>query len=150
MSTWDCEAYGPDGRAVDALCFFAEPGERSCGTQGECRTRLASERVRVFDRIRELADAGDPAAAYLAGEFTSPGQILGGDADAAETREEYIARVRRQSMRDHPFEPSDDPRYCGHWSGSSRTTESGTLSLSSQCGYPPDMHPSAANNQDIG
>jgi hypothetical protein len=58
-----------------------------------------------------------------------------------ETAEEYIARVRRQSMRDHPFEPSDDPRYCGHWSRSSRTGEHGTLSFGIQCGYPPDTHP---------
>lgn len=75
---WDCEAYGPDGKAVDALCFFAEPGTRACGTQGECHIRLADERVRVFGRIQEMAVDGDPAGQYLAEAFTDPEQMLGG------------------------------------------------------------------------
>ncbi len=60
---------------------------------------------------------------------------------AVETAEEYIARCRRQAMRDHPFVPSDDPRYCGHWSNSTRTGAHGTLKFGSQCGYTPDLHP---------
>ncbi len=76
--TWDCDAYGPEGRAMDALCFFADPGERRCGTAEMCRTLLAAERRRVFDRIGELATDGDPIGVYLAGEFTHPEQLLGG------------------------------------------------------------------------
>lgn len=77
--TWDCQAYGPEGRAADVLCFFAEPGRRLCATHDECLGRLAVERVRVFDRIHELAASGDPTGQYLADEFTSPGQLLGGE-----------------------------------------------------------------------
>jgi hypothetical protein len=68
--------------------------------------------------------------------------------EETETTEERIARIRRQSMRDHPFEPSDDPRYCGHWSRSSRTGEHGTLSYGIQCGYPPDTHPPATDRTE--
>lgn len=80
--TWDCQAYGPDAEAVGALCFFADPGARLCGTQDECRTRLAGERVRVFERIHDLAASGDPTGQYLAAEFTHPEQLLGGIGDA--------------------------------------------------------------------
>lgn len=75
--TWDCEAYGAEGAAVDALCFFADLGERVCSTTAECHSLLASERRRIFGRIRMLA-AGDEAWAHLAGQFTSPEQLLGG------------------------------------------------------------------------
>lgn len=55
-----------------------------------------------------------------------------------ETTEERAARIRRQAMRDHLFVPAErDPQYCGHWSGSSRTSEFGTLTFRVQCGYPP-------------
>ena len=76
---WDCQAYGPDGKTVDALCFFANPGTRSCDTEVECHSRLAAERVRLFDRIGEMAAAGDPVAQYLASELTDPEQLLGGE-----------------------------------------------------------------------
>jgi hypothetical protein len=77
---WDCEAYGPDLRAVGALCFFArELGERVCASPGECRRVMAAERRRVFRRIHELAAQGDDTAAYLAGEFARPEQLLGGE-----------------------------------------------------------------------
>lgn len=78
---FDCEAYGPEGREFGALCFTAGPGERSCQSPGECHAVMDAERMRVFRRISEMAAAGDPVAAYLAGEFTSPDQLLGG-ADA--------------------------------------------------------------------
>lgn len=78
--TWDCEAYGPEGKDVGALCFFApDLGDRRCKTEDECRTRMATERTRVFGRIHELAADGDPIGEYLAGEFTDPNQLLGGD-----------------------------------------------------------------------
>lgn len=76
-ASWDCEAYGPEGREHGALCFFSE-GARVCATAAECSSRMAGERGRVFGVIRELAEAGDPVGEYLAGEFTSPDQLLGG------------------------------------------------------------------------
>lgn len=78
--TWDCEAYGPEGTKVGALCFLsADLGARVCRTEGECRDQMAGERQRVFGRIGELAAAGDPVGEFLAAEFTSPDQLLGGD-----------------------------------------------------------------------
>lgn len=77
--TWDCPAYGLEGKTVGALCFFsAELGSRVCGTQDECHARLDVERRRVFNRIHDLAAAGNPTAEYLAGEFTDPERLLGG------------------------------------------------------------------------
>lgn len=76
---WSCEAYGPEGIEVGALCFRAV-SHRVCGTAGECAGFMAGERQRVFRRINELAAAGDPDMAYLADQFLSPGEILGGDA----------------------------------------------------------------------
>lgn len=76
---WDCEAYGPEVRRVGALCFIAgELHERVCSSPEECGANMAAERQRVFRRINELSAAGDPTAAYLEGEFTNPGQMLGG------------------------------------------------------------------------
>lgn len=76
---WDCTAYGPEVRAVGALCFFAELNERMCGSLEECRTKMTAERQRVFRRISELSAAGDPAAVHLEGEFSSPDQLLDND-----------------------------------------------------------------------
>ena len=77
-AVFDCEAYGPEGLEIGALCFLAEPNERVCSTREECHTAMTAERQRVFRRIGELAAAGDPMGEYLAGEFSSPDQILGG------------------------------------------------------------------------
>lgn len=82
---WDCTAYGAKGTAVGALCFFSEDlGGRVCGTATECADRMAGERVRLFDRIGELAAAGDPAGKVLAQEFSSPDELLGGADPAAD------------------------------------------------------------------
>jgi hypothetical protein len=77
--SWDCQAYGPGGEALGARCFFAEPDDRLCSTPDECHTRMAGERVRLFERIHELAASGDPTGQYLASEFTRPEQLLGGE-----------------------------------------------------------------------
>lgn len=80
---WPCEAYGPKGRELGALCFVSgEPGKRACASRDECHRVMTAERERVFQRIQEGAAAGDPDMVYLAGEFTRPGQLLGG-AEAA-------------------------------------------------------------------
>jgi hypothetical protein len=39
---------------------------------------MAAERQRVFARIQELAADGDEVGIYLAGEFASPEDLLGG------------------------------------------------------------------------
>jgi predicted nuclease of restriction endonuclease-like RecB superfamily len=60
---------------------------RRCSIESVCRHVMAAERRRVFSRINELAvDDGEHAevARYLAGEFPTPGTLLGGpDADGA-------------------------------------------------------------------
>lgn len=75
--TWECEAYAPDGSSAGALCFFADPGTRNCGSQAECSAAMAAARQVLFARIQAAAQ-DDPDMAYLAGEFTSPDQLLGG------------------------------------------------------------------------
>lgn len=80
---FDCTAYGPDDRKVGALCFISgELHERVCANLDQCREAVTSERQRVFRRIQEGAAQGDPVMVYLAGEFTEPGQILGGSEEA--------------------------------------------------------------------
>lgn len=79
MTDWVCEAYGPEGVEVGALCFFAgDLGGRVCASAGVCHERMADERRRVFQRINELAAAGDPVMEHLAGEFPAPGDLLDG------------------------------------------------------------------------
>lgn len=85
-TTWDCEAYGPEGKEFGALCFFAGDNKRTCSTEAVCRDRLAAERQRVFRTIQEHAAAGDATAAFLADEITSPEQILGGGETDGEAR----------------------------------------------------------------
>jgi hypothetical protein len=81
-SDFPCEAYGPEGLDFSALCFFSgELGSRACADLSECRERMSAERQRVFARIQELAADGDEVGIYLAGEFTSPEDLLGGEAD---------------------------------------------------------------------
>ena len=79
VTGWDCDAYGPEGEAVGALCFFADSGRRDCATHDECAARMADERRRVYRAINELAAAGDPTMAHLADEFPTPDGLLGDD-----------------------------------------------------------------------
>jgi hypothetical protein len=79
MAGFDCEAYGPEGTAVGALCFVSpEQGRRVCESAEVCHAVMTEQRQMVFSRIQEQAAAGDETAVYLAGEFTSPDQLLGG------------------------------------------------------------------------
>ena len=78
---FDCEAYGPEGRALGALCFGAPQGERTCAGLADCQAVMAAGRRSVYRRIQGLAAAGDPVAEHLAGEFTSPDQLLGGSGE---------------------------------------------------------------------
>jgi hypothetical protein len=86
--SWDCEAYGPPAGIGYALCFFAEPGERECASVAVCHSRMAAERLRVFNRIQEMAAAGDPDAVYLAGEFSSSEQLLNAAAPGQDQEQE--------------------------------------------------------------
>jgi hypothetical protein len=80
VSQWPCEAYGEEGIEHGVLCFIApELGQRKCDSAGTCHAVMAEERQRVFDRIHELAAAGDEVSQFLAEEFTSPDMLLGGD-----------------------------------------------------------------------
>lgn len=75
---WVCEAYGPGGIGIGALCFFAEQGERACDSQIMCHMAMTTERQRVFSRISELAAQGDPVWREIAADFTSPERLPGG------------------------------------------------------------------------
>jgi hypothetical protein len=81
-----CDAYGPGAPSAGTLCFISgASGKRVCESDSECLEVMAAERQRVFDRIRETAAAeGDPITEFLAGEFTVPSQLLGGDDEAPE------------------------------------------------------------------
>lgn len=82
---WSCEAYGQEGNELGALCFIAgDLGRRVCESPKACHAAMTQERQRVFDRINEMAADGDPTAVYLAGEFGSPEEILGGDESTAD------------------------------------------------------------------
>ena len=78
QQSWDCEAYGPEGRTVGALCFFADEWERVCATAADCAAAMHQERRRVHGRFVEMAAAGDPVAQELARTFTDPDHLLGG------------------------------------------------------------------------
>src|SRR5256885_753496 len=87
-NTWPCEAYGPAGTEVGALCFLADVGTRVCTSPDECARVMAAERRRIFDVIQTKAAAegdDDGPFTYLAGEFTSPDQLLGGPGTTGET-----------------------------------------------------------------
>ncbi|MEU7591279.1 hypothetical protein AB0A95_33905 [Micromonospora sp. NPDC049230] len=76
---WDCEAYGPEGTKIGALCFVAgDEGKRVCRTVGECSDQVGSGRRQAFRRVNELAAAGRPDFEDLADAFPTPDHMLGG------------------------------------------------------------------------
>ncbi len=82
--SWVCVAYGDDPAVVaaGALCFFAEPGGRTCPSEAVCHAAMAEERRRVFRAINEKAAAEDEPGgpfAYLESQFASPEQLLNAD-----------------------------------------------------------------------
>lgn len=77
--TWPCEAYGQEAMKHGALCFAsAELDVCVCSSPSACHRLVESERRRVFQRINELAAAGDPIAEDLAESFPAPNDLLGG------------------------------------------------------------------------
>ena len=77
--TWSCDAYGPEGAAVGAVCFLtAGVGGHKCPTLETCTALMRAERQRVFSRINELAAAGDDVFQELAEEFPTPDTVFGG------------------------------------------------------------------------
>lgn len=68
---WKCAAYGEDGPPG---CFvgFDDP----CHTRQQCETRVSKVRQRVYRGIQERAAHGDPTMARLAGDYTTPDDIL--------------------------------------------------------------------------
>jgi hypothetical protein len=77
-SDWDCTAYGPEGREVNALCFFAALGARDCASLDVCRERMTAERQHLWRQIQDGAARGEPDMVFLASEFTAAEQLLGG------------------------------------------------------------------------
>jgi hypothetical protein len=95
---WPCEAYGVEGQALGLLCFFSGyEWDRSCDTRDQCHIAMTLERQRVFDVIHEKAREGDEVSAYLATQFTSPEQLLGGGELQADEDVPEPLRFRRSS-----------------------------------------------------
>ena len=84
-----CSAYGPDGRDAGAICFVSgELGKRVCASAEECHEVMTGQRQRVWQRIQDGAARGDPDMVFLADEFKSPEQILGGGQDEGDGTDE--------------------------------------------------------------
>jgi hypothetical protein len=86
-AAWHCEAYGPD-LPGGPRCFF----ERVCTSSRQCSVRMHAERRRLFDRIQQLGRDEPETYGWLAREFTSPVELLGGD-DLTEC-EDLVERPR--------------------------------------------------------
>jgi len=77
--SWFCGAYGSEGIAFGADCFFpTRDGKRTCGSMSACAGNLEAERIRLFNYIHTRAAEGDPVALAIAPEFPSPDDLLGG------------------------------------------------------------------------
>jgi hypothetical protein len=107
---WKCEAYGDAAAEIGALCFIAaELGTRVCDSAARCHREMEIQRDHVFDRITQLAESGDPVGIFLAGEFASPAQLLGGAEDrAAEDQDQDQAPfvISRVIGDDEPIGPN--------------------------------------------
>ena len=75
---WHCEAYGPE---LDEIrpehaphCFWDEIDP--CQVQVQCRVRMHFERERVYQRLVELAAAGDDTAKFLLDDVHGPEDLL--------------------------------------------------------------------------
>lgn len=76
---WPCEAYGETGLDVGAWCFVSpESQTRLCSSVEHCRAQVRAARQQTFQRISELAAAGDALGADLAEAFPDPSMLLGG------------------------------------------------------------------------
>ena len=71
-AAWDCEAYGPAGRDLGALCFVSgELHKRRCSSLAECRRVMTAERRLAagpdLDQLRRehLAHSPDPVIRSL-------------------------------------------------------------------------------------
>lgn len=69
---WYCEAYGPG----DEGCFVQEAVGGRCADLRECHRTTQAERQLAFDRIHQMAVAGDEIGIFLAQTITSPEQLL--------------------------------------------------------------------------
>jgi hypothetical protein len=120
---WDCEAYGPEGTRIGALCFFGGEGERHCVDPEDCHQALTIERQRVFGVIQEGAAKGNPDMEYFARAFTSPEQLLGGsesasddpDIDAIDLDIDAIKAEVRDLLRPPPQTPEDPETTARRW-----------------------------------
>jgi hypothetical protein len=99
MSTggWHCEAYGADDRLP--RCFF----ETVCTSRRQCSVRMRAERRRLFDRIQQLGRLQPEVYGWLAEEFRSPAELLGGPVIVTSTA---IVEAAEDDVR-------DDSRDCG-------------------------------------
>ena len=94
---WVCEAYGPG--PAEEQCFF-EVAPSPCEDRGQCKARLAAERVRLYGRLKDMEAGGDAEAAAIAGEVLrevqGPGDLLGGPGEHVMEPGE-VALVLRQA-----------------------------------------------------
>lgn len=122
QETFDCAAYGPEGREAGALCFMSgELHERVCEDQAQCQEAMTAERQRVFSKIQAGAAAGDPDMTYLAAEFTHPDQLLGGQLEEPQAcpHESWWyddtgnhGCLGCRLTHEFPHQPGDDPADC--------------------------------------
>lgn len=88
---------------------------------------------------------GEPLGHHVR-EKTEEGYPLMGSSPAERVEAlERGQRIKRQAMRDHPFE--GEGRYCQHWRVlTDRMTGAGRLVMRDQCGYGRDTHPSTPSD----
>jgi len=79
---WHCEAYGADDRLPK--CFFVSV----CTSSRQCSVRMHAERRRLFDRIQQLGRDQPEVYGWLAAEFRSPAELLGGEDTAPVSTDE--------------------------------------------------------------
>jgi hypothetical protein len=79
---WPCEAYGPVGLEVGAVCFIGDLGRRVCSSAAVCAEVMTDCRENIFGRLQELAAGGDLFYVELAAGFSSAADLLGGAAEA--------------------------------------------------------------------
>jgi hypothetical protein len=79
---WACEAYGTDGLAVGALCFYAAQHKRNCISYIVCATRLAAEREQLYARMVELAANGMSDYAEMLKDISGPEELLRADSSS--------------------------------------------------------------------
>jgi hypothetical protein len=101
--------------------------------------RLAVHTLGLRQAVRNLADRV-PLDSEIRQDML---KLIGEEiTDPEETHDRVVEQIRQRGMRDHVFQ--GDGIHCKHWSSTAQvsSTSGNTLTFSSECGYPRDLHPS--------